>query len=340
MAVTLTEDTSANWTSNNTVLSAGVIGQESNTGMLKIGDGGTTWRNLAYFPADGRIDELVGLSPTAAAVLAQKGGPLALTGATAPARFVGGTASGAPISGTFAVGDFIVDANGMFWVCTTAGTPGTWTRNGPTQLTTGLATTVTAGGTTENPTVSVNSLVAPPVPLLPSGSYAFPISTNNTSTSATTGNGNFRCAPCFLPAMSITRIGGEITAAGTAGCTYRLGIYADAGMTPGALVLDAGTIAGDSATVQEITLGSTLVLTAGWYWLGGVLQGTPASQPTVRTIASPPTPGFLLTQTTTIPGSGATSVGVLAGGVTGALPGTFGTAGVTGSAPRLFFKLA
>jgi hypothetical protein len=56
--------------------------------------------------------------------------PTGLTGATAVTRYVGGTASGAPVSGTFAVGDFIIDQSGAVWVCTTAGTPGTWTRAG------------------------------------------------------------------------------------------------------------------------------------------------------------------------------------------------------------------
>ena len=56
-----------------------------------------------------------------------QGLPVGLTGATAATRYVGGTANGAPTSGTFAVGDFIVDQTGTIWVCTTAGTPGTWT---------------------------------------------------------------------------------------------------------------------------------------------------------------------------------------------------------------------
>lgn len=56
-----------------------------------------------------------------------KGLPLSLTGATQTTRFVGGTASGAPSSGTFAIGDFAVDRTGKIWVCTAAGTPGTWT---------------------------------------------------------------------------------------------------------------------------------------------------------------------------------------------------------------------
>ena len=53
-----------------------------------------------------------------------------LTGAVAATRYVGGTTSGAPASGTFAVGDFVVDQTGKLWICTTAGTPGTWTQVG------------------------------------------------------------------------------------------------------------------------------------------------------------------------------------------------------------------
>lgn len=51
-----------------------------------------------------------------------------LTGATATARFVGGTTSGAPASGTFALGDFIIDQSGKIWICIGAGSPGTWTQ--------------------------------------------------------------------------------------------------------------------------------------------------------------------------------------------------------------------
>lgn len=50
----------------------------------------------------------------------------ALTGATQATRYVGATTSGAPVSGTFAKGDFIVAQNGHLFVCTTAGSPGTW----------------------------------------------------------------------------------------------------------------------------------------------------------------------------------------------------------------------
>lgn len=54
--------------------------------------------------------------------------PAGMTGAAVASRYVGATSSGtAPTTGTFAVGDYVVDAsNGSFFVCTVAGTPGTW----------------------------------------------------------------------------------------------------------------------------------------------------------------------------------------------------------------------
>ena len=53
-----------------------------------------------------------------------------LTGTTSTSRYVGATTSGAPATGTFAVGDYTIDQTGKIWVCTTAGTPGTWVQPG------------------------------------------------------------------------------------------------------------------------------------------------------------------------------------------------------------------
>ena len=53
-----------------------------------------------------------------------------LPGATAASRYAGATASGAPTTGTFAVGDYVVDQTGAMYVCTVAGTPGTWQLSG------------------------------------------------------------------------------------------------------------------------------------------------------------------------------------------------------------------
>ena len=70
---------------------------------------------------------------------------LGLTGATAGYRLAGATASGAPVSGTFAVNDLVLDEGSKtFWLCTVAGTPGTWVQVGAT-----FPVTIAEGGTGE-----------------------------------------------------------------------------------------------------------------------------------------------------------------------------------------------
>jgi hypothetical protein len=81
--------------------------------------------------------------------------PGGLTGATQATRWVGATSSGAPTSGTFAIGDFVIDRSGIVWICTTAGTPGTWTdasssghKLGYAEITATQSTTAAATNTT------------------------------------------------------------------------------------------------------------------------------------------------------------------------------------------------
>jgi hypothetical protein len=76
-----------------------------------------------------------------------------LTGATAISRYAGASASGAPASGTFAVGDYVIDQTGAVWICTVAGTPGTWVAPaGPA-----IFSAMTAVALTDASTVLVNA---------------------------------------------------------------------------------------------------------------------------------------------------------------------------------------
>lgn len=77
---------------------------------------------------------------TTGTITAAKVVPTGLTGATSASRYVGATTSGAPASGTFVVGDFAVAQNGHIWVCTSAGSPGTWTDAG--SAATGIAQSI------------------------------------------------------------------------------------------------------------------------------------------------------------------------------------------------------
>jgi hypothetical protein len=56
--------------------------------------------------------------------------PTGLSGAMEQSRYVGGTTSGAPTTGTFQTGDYIVAQDGPIWVCTSGGSPGTWNSPG------------------------------------------------------------------------------------------------------------------------------------------------------------------------------------------------------------------
>lgn len=71
-------------------------------------------------------DHLLKWKDSSSVVRLATGQPLGLTGAVSATRYVGGTASVAPTTGTFAVGDFVITAAGGMYICTVAGSPGTW----------------------------------------------------------------------------------------------------------------------------------------------------------------------------------------------------------------------
>lgn len=94
-------------------------------------------------------------------------GAAGLTGATAASRYVGATTSGAPASGTFAVGDFCVDQTGTIRVCTSAGTPGAWVPVGASGLV--LPSGDTTGAT--DSAAIIHALAAGTVRLLPGSTF-------------------------------------------------------------------------------------------------------------------------------------------------------------------------
>lgn len=175
--------------------------------------------------------------------------------------------------------------------------------------------------------------VAEPVPV--AGSYVIPRNTVMGTTALT--NSLFRCYPVIINKnITIDRLGAEITTVGEAGSLLRLGIYRDDGNSrPSALVIDAGTILGDSATLQEKTITPTL-LEAGTYWFGAAPQAAPTTPPTIRTITGDP---VILVGKTSIPTAGE-SFGGLSFTAVGALVTTPALLGPVGSVPRLFFRLA
>jgi hypothetical protein len=106
------------------------------------------------------------------------------------------------------------------------------------------------------------------------------ITTTTTSTGAATATRTIFGA-LFLPrATALDRISINVTVAGAASTVARLGLYyADsATFEPGALLLDAGTVATDTTGVKEATIAVTLA--PGLYWTAGWCSGTPTTTTT------------------------------------------------------------
>lgn len=143
----------------------------------------------------------------------------------------------------------------------------------------------------------------------------------------------------FIVSKTITfdRIAMDFTAGGDVGSLVRLGIYADNGnLYPGALVLDAGTLAGDSTAAQSITINQTL--TPGLYWLAFNHNST--ANITMRAMAGT---GFssILGNPLSI-GAGNSGTAVTVASVYGTLPNPFpaGAAVITGTTPIITVRLS
>jgi hypothetical protein len=147
-----------------------------------------------------------------------------------------------------------------------------------------------------------------------SGSYYGPahyIASTNACTAA-----QMVAIPMFLPtAMTAVSIECEVTVAGAAGTVVRLGIYGPGTSdNPANLILDAGTVAGDTTGVKAIAISQPLP--AGLTWLVSCPQG---GAPTMRSVGGVSLPPVAPTA------FGGGNNGYYVSGVTGALPSTFGS---------------
>ena len=170
-----------------------------------------TWNGSAWVPAAITASGVTSFNTRTGAVVPANADYLAvasggLTGATNATRYVGGTANGAPASGTFAVGDFIVDATASVWICVVAGTPGTWASSISNHVTLRSATatakyneitlftgstagqTISAAGSPiDSVTWSVINNSSVPLTLSFSANAMYPLGSSSTVTSYTVG---------------------------------------------------------------------------------------------------------------------------------------------------------
>ena len=100
----------------------------------------------------------------------------------------------------------------------------------------------------------------------------------------TIGRNNIQYMPVVISrTCTMNEVGLEITGAGTAGSVLRIGLYNSSDLLPTSLVFDAGTILGDSATKQFITLGTPQVLQPNLYFFA--INHNSVANITVRAIA-------------------------------------------------------
>jgi len=109
-------------------VTGGATAAAGSAGTLALSDHVHSTSNLALLDTANTFT--TSLTVQAGSITAPAVSISGLTGATAASRYVGATASGAPASGTFLLGDHVIDQAGSIHVCTTGGTPGTWVQPG------------------------------------------------------------------------------------------------------------------------------------------------------------------------------------------------------------------
>lgn len=97
------------------------------------------------------------------------------------------------------------------------------------------------------------------------------------------GNGVASFSRHWLPkGYTITKLHARVTTGGSTGALCRLFVYADDGKgSPGARLVDGGTIDATSTTPAEVTV-SAVVPASGWYHFGAATQGAPVTTPIYR----------------------------------------------------------
>ncbi|QXO13661.1 esterase [Gordonia phage DumpTruck] len=122
------------------------------------------------------------------------------------------------------------------------------------------------------------------VPFLADMWYPMPNSGNTSRQASANGESRFGRFVAGR-ACTLVEIGCEVTVAGTVGALLRFGIYAYDPFTgnPGALLVDAGTVEAEAVGFKSKVI--SVPVTAGQQVLAGcVVQGNPATRPTLRAI--------------------------------------------------------
>lgn len=165
------------------------------------------------------------------------------------------------------------------------------------------------------------------VPATPMASGRYYTGTGVGGSSALTVN-RLYLLPLRLPSGLVARIAGEVNSA-VPGASVRLGLYGTTLGMPGRLLVEGGSIDGNTVAAQEVTVSQRVA--AGWYWLAAVSQGASADMQILAGIS-----GLVGKPSLAV---GNNQVGYYQDGVSGALPSLAVVAGID-IAPRLSVRMA
>jgi hypothetical protein len=323
--IQLRNGTAAQWTSSNPTLARGEAGVEWDTGKIKLGNGSTAWASLAY---------LAGSGGGGSATYADRG-----NWATATSYTVGDVATQAGTryicAAAHTSGTFSTDLTASRWVALDPGAavPLAQAASGQDPVALGVAAVgsqaVAARADHVHPATS-----SPLPPMRVSTGWKTIRPLDASSNFAAPAQSTLLCTPMMVTAAETWDRVGLRCSAVVAGSTVRLGVYNDNGNgQPGTLLAEWGTI--DTATATgDLTLTISQALNPGLYWLAGVSQG---GAPSVRCVNA--TPNDLHYFIGSTPFNFGQAFAFQQASVTGALPATFTSGGITGSAPhRLFVR--
>jgi hypothetical protein len=163
----------------------------------------------------------------------------------------------------------------------------------------------------------------------------YPINAGGISPSTSQGNGTLKAHPAtFRQHGILDGLLAEWSSAGQEGSALRLGVYADAGGLPGALLLDAGAASTAAENTVQTWAVSLAIRANTRCWFAAVVQGADTTQPGVYAVVT--TPWTLPTTAGATPptqGFGPRISLIHDGTVAGALPATFNATGSSGSMP-------
>ena len=203
-----------------------------------------------------------------------------LTGAISASRYAGATASGAPSTGTFIAGDFIIDLSGAQWVCTTGGTPGTWAKIASVGATAAGASAVgdLAGAGSGGTAARVDHVHGREAFAAPSALTVSQTQTSGTAVSISRSD--------HQHAMPGSAVVGAVTggATATAGVATTLALSDHVHSTSNLALLDTAntfttslTVQAGSVTAPAVSISGITGATAASRYVGATTSGAPAS---------------------------------------------------------------